>query len=192
MKRTSPPSTPDLTPDGTASGASDPAPGLHSPRAFLESRRPERFSDSTFTDERTLDRQLLDYRLETLTSRGQETDFERFARRLAEREVCPNLLPQTGPTGGGDSKVDSETFPVAESLALAWLVGLNAGAAHERWAFAFSAKKARTAKWGGAADPPAAAGTRPSPAGSGTAALVTTAGAPSRHAGPATPAPALR
>jgi site-specific recombinase XerC len=38
---------------------------------------------------------------ETDTSRSQEVKFERFARRLAEREICPNLLPQTGPTGGG-------------------------------------------------------------------------------------------
>lgn len=112
-----------------------------SPRAFLQSRRPERFSDSTFTEERTLDRQLLEYHLDTLTSRGQETDFERFARRLAEREICPNLLPQTGPTGGGDSKVDAETYPVAEGLALAWFVGGGTQAARERWAFAFSAKQ---------------------------------------------------
>ena len=114
----------------------------YSPRAFLQSRRPERFSDSTFTEERTIDRQLLEYYLDSLTSRGQETDFEGFARRLAQRELCPNLLPQTGPTGGGDSKVDSETYPVADDLALQWTVGYDEGAARERWAFAFSAKAA--------------------------------------------------
>jgi hypothetical protein len=113
-----------------------------SPKAFLRSRRPERFSDSSFTEKRTLDRQLLEYQLESLTSRGQETNFERFARRLAEREVCPNILPQTGPTGGGDSKVDAETYPVAEGLALSWFVGEGTRAARERWAFAFSAKQA--------------------------------------------------
>ena len=123
-----------LTPD-------TPESGRFSPRAFLQSRRPERFSDSTFTEERTLDRQLLEYHLHTLTSRGQETEFERFARGLAEREICPNLLPQTGPTGGGDSKVDTETYPIAESLASAWFIGEGTQAAHERWAFAFSAKK---------------------------------------------------
>ena len=90
-----------------------------------------------------LDRSMLEYQLDTLTNRGQEGDFERFARRLAEREVCPNLLPHTGPTGGGDSKVDAETYPVADSLALAWYVGEGRQAASERWAFAFSAKK----KW---------------------------------------------
>jgi hypothetical protein len=69
--------------------------------------------------------------------------FEHFARRLAEREICPNLLPQTGPTGGGDSKVDSETYPVADDLSLGWFIGIGREAASEGWAFAFSAKK----KW---------------------------------------------
>ncbi len=112
-----------------------------SPLAMLKSRRPERFSDTVRTDQPVLDRTMLEYQLETLTSRGQEKDFELFARHLAQKEICPNLLPQTGPTGGGDSKVDSETYPVAEELSFAWFVGSNAQeAANERWAFAFSAK----------------------------------------------------
>jgi tetratricopeptide (TPR) repeat protein len=36
--------------------------------------------------------------------------------------------------------VDSETYPVADNLALAWHVGVGSRAANERWAFAFSAK----------------------------------------------------
>jgi len=88
---------------------------------------------------------MLEYHLSTLTSRSQEVKFEHFARRLAELEICPNLLPQTGPTGGGDSKVDSETYPVADDLALGWYMGIGREAASERWAFAFSAKK----KWRG-------------------------------------------
>ena len=112
-----------------------------SPKAFLKARRPERFSDSVVQEVAELDRSLLEYHLDSLTSRGQETDFERFARRLCEREICPNLLPQTGPTGGGDSKVDFETYPVTDRLALAWYVGVDSGASHERWAFAFSAKE---------------------------------------------------
>lgn len=84
---------------------------------------------------------MLEYHLASLTNRSQEADFERFARKLAEKEVCPNLLPHTGPTGGGDSKVDSETYPVADDLALVWYVGTGRDAARERWAFAFSAKK---------------------------------------------------
>ncbi len=111
-----------------------------SPKSFLKARRPERFSDTVAKERTELDRSLLEFHIDSLTSRGQETDFERFACRLCEREVCPNLLPQTGPTGGGDSKVDSETYPVADDLALAWYVGTGREAARERWAFAFSAK----------------------------------------------------
>src|SRR5260221_2292076 len=94
--------------------------GRFSPREFLKARRPERFSDSIIDETLGLDRSMLEYHLDSLTSRSQETDFENFARRLAEKEVCPNLLPHTGPTGGGDSKVDTETYPVAESLSYAW------------------------------------------------------------------------
>lgn len=111
-----------------------------SPKAFLKARRPERFSDTVVKEATELDRSLLEFHLSSLTTRSQEIDFERFARRLCEREICPNLLPQTGPTGGGDSKVDSETYPVADVLSLAWYVGIGREAACERWAFAFSAK----------------------------------------------------
>ena len=116
-------------------------PQQFSPRAFLRARRPEMFSDSIADEKPVLDRLMLEYHLSTLTNRSQETDFQDFARHLAEREVCPNLLPQTGPTGGGDSKVDAETYPVADDLAFVWYVGIGREAASERWAFAFSAKE---------------------------------------------------
>jgi hypothetical protein len=118
------------------------APDL-SPKEFLKARRPEKFSDSAPSCEPTLDRSILEYHLSTLTNRSQEVAFATFARHLSELEICPNLLPQTGPTGGGDSKVDSETYPVADDLAIGWYVGLGREAAAERWGFAFSAK----AKW---------------------------------------------
>lgn len=112
-----------------------------SPKEFLKSRRPERFSDTVFQDIPELDRSILEYHLDTLTNRSEELRFESFARGLLERTVCPNLLPHTGPSGGGDSKVDSETYPVAETLSMGWYVGNPSNAAAERWAFAFSAKK---------------------------------------------------
>jgi len=111
-----------------------------SPKEFLKSRRPERFSDSSTVDEPVIDRSALEYHLDTITNRGQDHDFEEFARHLCQLEICPNLIPHTGPTGGGDSKVDTETFPVAEVLALAWFSGFGKEAADQRWAFAFSAK----------------------------------------------------
>ncbi len=111
------------------------------PSEFMRARRPERFADSRVVEEFKLTKAMFEYQLDTLTSRKQETEFEHFARRLAEFELCPNLLPQTGPTGGGDSKVDSETYPVSEEVSLRWYVGVGSNADKERWAFAFSTKK---------------------------------------------------
>ncbi|MBK8284427.1 MAG: hypothetical protein IPK97_05835 [Ahniella sp.] len=85
---------------------------------------------------------MFDHFLDTLTARKEEYQFEHFCRLIAEREICPNLRIQTGPTGGGDSKVDSENYPVASEIAERWWFGEPTGGA-ERWAFAFSAKK----KW---------------------------------------------
>ncbi|MGO8715725.1 MAG: hypothetical protein ACLQSX_07630 [Smithella sp.] len=118
---------------------SKPTVKTYKPSDYLRSRRPERYSDSIVTEEPQITKDILEYHLETLTNRSQENEFEHFARRLAEKELCPNLLPHTGPTGGGDSKVDSETYPVAEEISLRWYQG-NAGA-KKRWAFAMSAKK---------------------------------------------------
>ena len=106
---------------------------------FYKKIHPEQFSDSVLVKKGNLDRDMLDYYLESLTSKNLEKTFEEFCRKLAESELCPNLLPQTGPTGGGDSKVDSETYPVAKELSDLWYYG-NA-AASERWAFAISAKR---------------------------------------------------
>jgi hypothetical protein len=117
-----------------------------SPSKFMRGRRPELFSDSEIVSELRLTRDVFEYELETLTSRKQEIEFEHFCRRLAEKEICPNLIPQTGPTGGGDSKVDSETYPVADEIALRWYQGQANEGARERWAFAFSAKRSWQSK----------------------------------------------
>jgi len=115
------------------------------PAKFIRARRPELFSDSEHVTKPLLSRELLELQLDTLTSRKQETEFEYFCRRLVEKEICPNLRPQTGPTGGGDSKVDSETIPVSPEISKLW-IGTNPEAGNERWAFAFSAKKTWQAK----------------------------------------------
>lgn len=118
----------------------------YSPKAFLKQRRPENFSDTEIVQTPILDRAMFEYFLDTLTSRSEEVHFENFARELAKRELCPNILPHTGPTGGGDSKVDAETYPVADDLSLIWHVGMGREAATDRWAFAFSTKKKWRAK----------------------------------------------
>lgn len=111
------------------------------PREFLQQRRPQYFSDTLESAQPRLDRSLLEYHLDTLTSRSQELSFEGFALALCKLMIAPNLMPHTGPSGGGDSKVDSETYLVDEEMAFTWHTSEARAAATERWAFAFSAKE---------------------------------------------------
>ena len=104
--------------------------------------RPEYYSDTEDRVKYILDAPNLEYHLESITSRNQTHDFEIFCRKLCERTICPNLRAHTGPDGGGDSKADTETYPVAEEIAVLFYIG-ETKAAKERWAFAFSAKE----KW---------------------------------------------
>lgn len=120
-------------------------PQMPLPSEYMRKRRPHLFSDTLARAESTLTKEFLSYHLSTMTSRNGETTFEHFARKLAEAEICPNLVPNTGPTGGGDAKADTETYPVGKEVALRWYQGEQA-AANERWAFAISAKKAWTGK----------------------------------------------
>ena len=111
------------------------------PSKFMRGRRPALFSDSRHESTAPQTRDEFEYRLETITSRSEEALFQRFGHALLEAEVCPNLIPQTGPTGGGDSKVDADTYPVADALAERWWRGTAREAANEDWAFAISAMK---------------------------------------------------
>ena len=106
----------------------------------MREKRPYLFSDSETDHSSTLPRANFAYHLETLTARKQEYEFEDFCRKLAEKELCPNLTIQTGPTGGGDGKTDAETYPVAAEISERWWTG-GPSAGSQRWAFAFSAKK---------------------------------------------------
>lgn len=115
----------------------------------MRNRRPELFSDSELVEETNISKEFLSFYLDRITERKDEINFESFCRLLAEKEICPNLLPQTGPIGGGDSKVDSETYPVAKEISDFWYEGTESQqAATERWAFAFSAKR----EWKGKID----------------------------------------
>ncbi|HEY0661949.1 MAG TPA: hypothetical protein VGD21_11600 [Lysobacter sp.] len=114
---------------------------LPTPSAFMRGRRPSLYSDSVIESKAPLSRAELEYRLDTITARSEEAQFQRFVHALLEVEVCPNLVPQTGPTGGGDSKVDAETYAVADGIAERWWSGTAREAAKEQWAFAISAMK---------------------------------------------------
>lgn len=111
-----------------------------SPSEFMRQLRPELYSDTSDHTTYLLDSTTLEYRLDTITARNQTHDFEIFCRKLCERTICPNLKPATGPEGGGDSKADTETIPVADEIATLTYVG-EPNSGKERWAFAFSAKK---------------------------------------------------
>lgn len=113
---------------------------MMTPREFYKERYPEEFSDSVVIRVSKLDQDFFAYYLDTLTSNNKENEFEDFCRRIAQSEICPNLIPHTGPTGGGDSKVDSETYPVSEYISEKWYCG-SPSAGKERWAFAISAKR---------------------------------------------------
>lgn len=111
------------------------------PSEFMKARRPEQFSDSQVKSEPLIPKEQFDYHLATMTERCQEKDFENFCRLLAQKEICPNLTIQTGSTGGGDSKADTETYPVSDEISIKWYECINRKAANERWAFAISVQK---------------------------------------------------
>lgn len=109
----------------------------------MKSRRPDEFSDSHYIDQPSLTKTLLEYHLETLTNRKQEYLFENFCFELCQKEICPNLVPQSGPLGGGDSKRDSENYPVSNQITKHFFFTVSQEARKNKWAFAFSTQK----KW---------------------------------------------
>ena len=111
-----------------------------SPSEIMRMRRPEIFSDSNAACVYKLSRPQLSHQLATVTERNEHHAFQEFCRALAQREICRNLRPQTGPEGGGDGKIDGETYPVSDEVRTSWFVGTE-NSTGERWAFACSAKK---------------------------------------------------
>jgi hypothetical protein len=68
-----------------------------SPTEFMRGRRPYLFSDTKEVEASDLTRDVFAYHLETLTKQKDETLFEHFAQRLAQKFIAPNIRPQTGP-----------------------------------------------------------------------------------------------
>ena len=111
-----------------------------SPRNFLKRRRPEQFSDSKLDTNLIISRPVLETYLLNLTHRNEQDIFEEFCRQLAEKEIAPNIKPNTGPAGGGDGKTDAESYPVSKETASGWILGYESILKNENLAFAFSAK----------------------------------------------------
>ena len=110
------------------------------PSEIMRAKRPYLYSDSSATGAYTLSRSEFSHFLDTLTERNQHKEFEVFCRHLCERLLCPNLRTQTGPDGGGDGKVDTETYAVASEISDRWFIG-DGNSGQERWGFAVSAKE---------------------------------------------------
>lgn len=112
------------------------------PSEFYKIKRPEYFSDSEIINKVLLPREVLGFELSKISTSQKQDEFETLCRRLAEKFITPNLIPQVGPTGGGDGKTDFETYPVSRSIADRWFVPENGWSHDEKWAFAISAKEA--------------------------------------------------
>lgn len=114
---------------------------IKTPSEYYRMRRPEYFSDSKVSSEVLLTKEVLAFELEKISTNQKQDLFEGFCRRLIEKVIAPNLIPQTGPTGGGDGKTDAETYPVSEEISDRWFIPENGWNKDEKWAFAISAKK---------------------------------------------------
>ena len=111
------------------------------PSEFYRERRPEYFSDTETIIQQNIPREVLAYELSKISTNQKQDEFETLCRRLSEKYITPNLIPQVGPTGGGDGKTDYETHPVAESISDRWFIPENGWEKDEKWAFAISAKE---------------------------------------------------
>lgn len=111
------------------------------PSSFYRNRRPEYFSDSMNISKPTIQREVLAYELNMISTNQKQDEFETLCRRLSEKYIAPNLIPQVGPTGGGDGKTDFETHSVSSNIYNKWFIPENGWKNEEKWAFAISAKK---------------------------------------------------
>lgn len=111
------------------------------PSQFYRNRRPEYFSDSKIESKVLLTKEQLAFEISQISTNQKHDSFENLCRRLAEKLITPNLIPQVGPTGGGDGKTDSETYPVSNYISDRWFISENKWNENENWAFAISAKK---------------------------------------------------
>lgn len=111
---------------------------LTNPYVIYRKMRPEYFSDSYV--ERPMTRDFFKFNMDRLSADGKQDLFEEFVRQVACRLIAPNLIPQTGPTGGGDGKTDIETHPVSQEILDRWYSPVGGFHGEDKWAFAISCK----------------------------------------------------
>lgn len=111
------------------------------PSVYYRRQHPEYYSDSETIYEVPLTEELFDLQMGLLSTKKMQCAFENFALKTAMRLITPNIKPQTGPDGGGDGKVDAETYEVATDISSRWYVTEPCVGSNEKWAFAISCKK---------------------------------------------------
>lgn len=111
------------------------------PSVYYRRVHPEYYSDSETIYEVPLTEELFDLQMGLLSTKKMHIAFENFALKTAMRLITPNIKPQTGPDGGGDGKVDAETYEVANDISSRWYATEPCVGSNEKWAFAISCKK---------------------------------------------------
>ena len=110
---------------------------VKTPAQLYRVLRPEYFSDSIIENEK-MPREMFKHLMSQLSIDMRQDAFEEFTRRCVQRLITPNIIPQTGPTGGGDAKADLITFPVSKATSSVWTVPGGGSSGNEKWAFAIS------------------------------------------------------
>ncbi len=93
---------------------------------------------------------IIRYYIETLNRENGSSVFEKLASSLAEKEICSNILPSTGPYGGGDKGTDARTYTtyLTESSKIFKLYqSSKATPTKKKIIFAFSIEKGWKAKF---------------------------------------------
>lgn len=108
--------------------------------SYYRRLRSNLFSDTEVVYETKLTPELFDLKLEQLSQDKKQSEFENFVLALVVRLVTPNIKLQTGPDGGGDGKVDGETYPVDKAISDKWWVSEGSTGDH-KWAIAISVQK---------------------------------------------------
>ena len=114
---------------------------MQTPFEYYRNLRSEYFSDTKVVYKATLKEEQFQYIMDRLSNDMKQDLFENLTKSLALRFITPNIIPQTGPTGGGDGKTDLETHPVADEIADKWYVCDGGCRGSEKWAFAISCKE---------------------------------------------------
>lgn len=108
---------------------------------YYRKKRPEKFSDTVEMYEIPLTVELFEQQMTLLSTKKMQSLFENFVVAVAKRLITPNIKPQTGPDGGGDGKVDAETYQVSDDISDKWYAGEDTAKGKELWAIAISCKK---------------------------------------------------